>query len=1415
MLLILGHRIFSYDILKIKDVDVWKIDKSSVNGMKKITGSNEVKASVVQGNPNIFYNIAKKEDSASGRLRYSVEPQQHDSVEWNEGPRSNNSDGLGENKFISHQCGKGHLSNFKKEPAGIIYNNTEYPDSTYLEENTDSIDKKTMEYKKFKVRRQTENTATVISDFLILQTSSGDQSIIYFDKDSEPTKTQDDFDKVVIPLDSLWESNSNSASNMEHEDINIGSYNGKFYNTRSKYNGSGNNSFVTTVFDSDPAKTIVRPIRPIMDLRLMKTGIDIVDTNKNGEYLTGRSSVFYKHILDVGETSDIYTDTFTEFGKGLLYPTSYSDSHNKINDIIIHNPVSTQCAMIIPEDDIFDQRTSKSKIIGGNLVPDTIETETKLKEIHDLQNFVYNGDAEIFDSHGNILNWVGIPISKEVTYESKSSEIISGKNSLTIVTKPNSNKTEKFQSTTIGMPNTNYHISAKLKAIGCEGYLLVEAYNGDKKLKDWSYGNTYSGSIVSVSDSFISPDNTDVIKVSVVNGDSHSPSGSNELVSADDIQLTIVGSESDSFKTIPYTEYINSSVDNPIYVKPYTISNLFYEPEKQILNPEYVAPHKGDTKVFNYSGSYKTYTAPVTGKYTLNVWGAQGGNGAGGLGGHSSGEINLTAGERLYIYTGGSNGFNGGGSGHSRSNQCGGGASDIRKNGNSLYDRIIVAGGGGGRGDRESDSDGYGGAGGGMTGGNGGKHYGSKGYGGSQSSGGAGGDTGGRSGSFGVGGSNTTDSGSGGGGGGGGYYGGGAGGNDSPRHHDNDDSGGGGGSGYIGGVSNGSMDSGVRSGDGLIEITEPDVKGNNKPKFLTIPEKGDKTITINNSKYVKAYKNSKGDLIPAKGTPFIKNLSPTIESSTVIESNVSTPPKSWYEIVETKKPANPTIEIPGLGDKTAGDMVVLGRDFDIYFPNKGDFYDNGSYGISNTTVHRGKGFTNRMDTTEWTKKKQVSFNFDVIYNDKMYTVGEYIDLKVDQSIYNFKVPICDSEAISAEVNFRVLANNGSFFDYKSDTNKKRKPNCSAYHSAIKKYNIDVVGRIGNLVMEDTTDYRFSNYFKNSMNPTSWFIDNVVKDVDIESQNNYLGANVNIFGNPIDSDHYLNTFGSLDFLQKRPKNYPLTPSNNNIEALKKQPTRLGYYMLMDIETVGNYYNNMQIIPYYYSLNLSTGDISPVDVYANIQGTYKPINIFNNVVPGWNTNSIYKNYVELDWLDNSARRNYHEEEKAITEYVKSRMSKVTEEGEVIPIDIPRDNDYKYGVTQILQLKERNRTFIGTTTEDGEDFNPGDTIPEFYYNKQAQRWHFSIGVPSSAVFVEAGKDLTKPNMDKIMNNKTVILAALDIKASGDTYVLEYEHPEGNNTLNIAGKDYDISTIDNNVIGVYSSEKSSAEDLSISGTH
>lgn len=118
------------------------------------------------------------------------------------------------------------------------------------------------------------------------------------------------------------------------------------------------------------------------------------------------------------------------------------------------------------------------------------------------------------------------------------------------------------------------------------------------------------------------------------------------------------------------------------------------------------ANSNGAVMNFDYTGSVQSKTLKP-GTYTLECWGGQGGTYSsyiGGYGGYSKGTITLAKTTTVYVSVGGAGssssttaGFNGGGTGIS-SGRGGGGATDVRIGQNSLYSRVIVAGGGGGAG---------------------------------------------------------------------------------------------------------------------------------------------------------------------------------------------------------------------------------------------------------------------------------------------------------------------------------------------------------------------------------------------------------------------------------------------------------------------------------------------------------------------------------------------------------------------------------------------------------------------------------------------------------------------------------------------------------------------------------------------
>lgn len=107
---------------------------------------------------------------------------------------------------------------------------------------------------------------------------------------------------------------------------------------------------------------------------------------------------------------------------------------------------------------------------------------------------------------------------------------------------------------------------------------------------------------------------------------------------------------------------------------------------------------------YAYTGNYETFIVPKDGIYKIELWGSGGEiyenvhSETVGKGGYTSGNIYLTEGEKLYIYVGNEEDFNGGGSGEAG----GGGATDVRlvsgswDSFDSLKSRIMVAAGGGG-----------------------------------------------------------------------------------------------------------------------------------------------------------------------------------------------------------------------------------------------------------------------------------------------------------------------------------------------------------------------------------------------------------------------------------------------------------------------------------------------------------------------------------------------------------------------------------------------------------------------------------------------------------------------------------------------------------------------------------------------
>ena len=447
-----------YDYVKISQLRLYKIDQASVTGMEELVGTDEIFANIKSGDPTYFLNIAQlnqktdpihpfqlplnafaahrntiysgenrtpSQSSQHGRLRYSVEPQQHDKVEWNEGVRTNKCDGLA----TSNNFGKSSSNNVKPSltvghinawAVGTLYTNSSYAEDynhhmtrdgltnkTAYSDKADDKDVQTTEWKKFDERRRTKNVATVISDFLILQTSGGDQSIFYFHKQTEPTETQEHFQKVKATEEEMFTNNPASIFNkaitncvggesvttspvkVDADFINIGGYNGNYkdvtagpatdgkyepYNTVTKQKLAVNGIQVGTFIDNDPAGTLKRPART-GKFMMYEDGIQIKPTAANKVYTPNTPKVFYKQVVayysndydrldtqgrrvgalfNIGigmEASKQVAQNLVKWGDqvGLQYNTTYSSTiKDGVNSIVVYTPVSAEDATILP-----------------------------------------------------------------------------------------------------------------------------------------------------------------------------------------------------------------------------------------------------------------------------------------------------------------------------------------------------------------------------------------------------------------------------------------------------------------------------------------------------------------------------------------------------------------------------------------------------------------------------------------------------------------------------------------------------------------------------------------------------------------------------------------------------------------------------------------------------------------------------------------------------------------------------------------------------------------------------------------------------------------------------------------------------------------------------------------------------------
>lgn len=407
--------------------------------------------------------------------------------------------------------------------------------------------------------------------------------------------------------------------------------------------------------------------------------------------------------------------------------------------------------------------------------------------------------------------------------------------------------------------------------------------------------------------------------------------------------------------------------------------------------------------------------------------------------------------------------------------------------------------------------------------------------------------------------------------------------------------------------------------------------------------------------------------------------------------------------------------------------------------------------------------------------------------------------------------------------------------------------------------------------------------------SSWTVEGIVKNVNVGSQRAYMTYDIDIRGCKVsDLTLYTDTYSSLPWAQQAQAmfaktgtdshRFPLDSTSNNIDILKDTEVLPGYDVYLSISTLGDYYKNgesyLQVIPEYYAVNLKeikAGNVTfePVDVYIHYANSYYPVNIWGLVTgedkytfggngSGLDIESIYNFTTYLKWREEAIRRMVSTEESYMTSKVVPYFRDADDNNLLQPVV----EDYILGNAQFLQMNGKARTFIGgettyykpgTNTVDelgfkyglknysaggragstvarddstGIYFNPTGMIEAIKWWAETQRWHFTLSLPSSAVFIAAGTKPTTESIQKMQNDDYVILSTADIRSLGSVWNLRYTQESSSFNVMQSGTVYNIEipetvTIDGHVhripvpIIVYRTNDKLASDVDIIANH
>ncbi len=360
--------------------------------------------------------------------------------------------------------------------------------------------------------------------------------------------------------------------------------------------------------------------------------------------------------------------------------------------------------------------------------------------------------------------------------------------------------------------------------------------------------------------------------------------------------------------------------------------------------------------------------------------------------------------------------------------------------------------------------------------------------------------------------------------------------------------------------------------------------------------------------------------------------------------------------------------------------------------------------------------------------------------------------------------------------------------------------------------IDLVGQIGNLAIHDTTDFRFSTYFKKPIDG-SWLIDGIVLNTDEKEPIHVLSTPKDIlFQKAEDKIYKHSTLGITDMeapygrvdgkgLSGDFGLLPLTPAYITVPEFKTDAMRLGYKVFASIETIGNYESvhrkgvkyptnfdqskdpsndtrqeYLEITSEYYLYDFNDGKFYAIDLWSGPEGAKQCIYSGSDrkVHAQENSEPLYINMDEEYYRRNvsiledfickaSYRVNDTEDESSIYTAIMSGLEFI-------------------GYTGYIKLDTMDLTYCGSDAVQGiEGYNANPTDLYNEYSDNSQRWHFTTGltsttVPTMPIYTD-GATLTATQVENAyrdLRNKhpnSVIIEFQNYIAKGSVWTLKYK--------------------------------------------